>query len=163
MDIHIWFLSKYFAGHLICKLELIWLNVNIAIVSTLLNGFNYCSQTLIILFIIIIIMFSAGFLVDFWNAVPTVVLFLVGLQLSILLWLCSSFYLLHLLFARLSWIVYLPPSLNSYLSDFVCILPVLLDIFLLIDIVPFLVFGHLCLLSSSDSFWRQFSRVRVFL
>ena len=27
----------------------------------------------------------------------------------------------------------------------------------------FLVFGHLCLLGSSDSFWRQFSHVHVFL
>ena len=34
---------------------------------------------------------------------------------------------------------------------------------LLIDIVPFLVFGHLCLLGSSDSFWRMFSSVHVFL
>ena len=49
------------------------------------------------------------------------------------------------------------------LSDFVCILSVLLDICLLTDIVPFLVFGHLCLLGSSDSFWRQFSQVHVFL
>ena len=46
---------------------------------------------------------------------------------------------------------------------FVCILSVPLDICLLIDIVPFLVFGYLCLLGSSDSFWRLFSRVHVFL
>ena len=51
----------------------------------------------------------------------------------------------------------------SILSDFVCILPVLLDIFLLIDVEPFLVFVHLCLLGSFDSFWRQFSQVYVFL
>ena len=28
--------------------------------------------------------------------------------------------------------------------------------------MPFLVFGHLCLLGSSDSFWRQFLRVQRF-
>ena len=44
-------------------------------------------------------------------------------------------------------------STESYLSDFVCILSVLLDICLLIDFVPFLVLGHLCLLGSSYSLY----------
>ena len=38
-----------------------------------------------------------------------------------------------------------------------------LYICLLIDIVPFLVFRHLCLLGFFDSFWRLFSLVHVFL
>ena len=49
------------------------------------------------------------------------------------------------------------------LSDFECILSVSLYICLLIDIVPFLVFGHLCLLGFFNSFWRLFSLVHVFL
>ena len=40
------------------------------------------------------------------------------------------------------------------LSDFECILSVPLYICLLIDIVPFLVLTHLCLLGFFDSFWR---------
>ena len=55
------------------------------------------------------------------------------------------------------------PIFQSYLSDFVCILSVLLDICLLIDIVPFLVLWHLCLLGSSNSFSRQFSCVHIYL
>ena len=88
-----------------------------------------------------------GFLVDFWNAVPTVLFFLVGLQL-ILLWLCS-FFQLRLLFARLSWIAYI----SNHLSDFV-ILPVLLGIFLLLMLRLFysLFVGY--------SFWRQSSQVK---
>ena len=58
--------------------------------------------------------------------------------------------------------VYLLPSLWSYLSDFECILSVPLYICLLIDIVPFLVLRHLCLLGFFDSFWRLFSLVHVF-
>ena len=38
-----------------------------------------------------------------------------------------------------------------------------LDICLLIHFVPFLVLGHLCLLGSSHSLWRPFSRLHVFL
>ncbi len=34
---------------------------------------------------------------------------------------------------------------------------------MIIDVVPFLVLVHLCLLGSFDSFWRQFSQVHVFL
>ena len=33
---------------------------------------------------------------------------------------------------------------------------------MLIDVVPFLVLVHLCLLGSFDSFWRQSSQVYVF-
>ena len=49
------------------------------------------------------------------------------------------------------------------LSDFVCILSVLLDIYLLIHFVPFLFSGHLCSLGYSYCIWRQFSRLHVFL
>ena len=41
-----------------------------------------------------------GFLVGFRSAVSTVLFFFVGLLLSVLLWLCSFFYSLRLLFAR---------------------------------------------------------------
>ena len=50
-----------------------------------------------------------------------------------------------------------------YLSDFECILSVPLYICLVIDMVPFLVLRHLCLLGFFDSFWRLFSLVHVFL
>ena len=53
--------------------------------------------------------------------------------------------------------------IQSNRSGFVCILSVLLDICLLIDIVPFLVLWHLYLLGSSYSFWGQFPHVHVFL
>ena len=43
------------------------------------------------------------------------------------------------------------------------VLSVPLYICLLIHIVPFLVFGHLCLLGFFDSFWRLFSLVHVLL
>ena len=46
---------------------------------------------------------------------------------------------------------------------FLRILSVPLYICLLIDIVPFLVLRHLCLLGFFDSFWRLFSLVHVFL
>ena len=49
------------------------------------------------------------------------------------------------------------------LTDFECILSVPLYICLLIDIVPFLVLRHLCLLGFFDSFGRLFSLVHVFL
>ena len=80
-----------------------------------------------------------------------------NLALAVLFLLLTSFIAYHAILDCLS------STESLILSDFVRILSVLLDICLVIHFVPFLVFGHLCLLGSYYSFWRQLSCLHVFL
>ena len=67
-----------------------------------MNGPSLMSNCLLIILVISSCVIFGGFPCRFRKAVSTVLLFLVGLQLSVLLWLSSFFYSLRLLFARLS-------------------------------------------------------------
>ena len=140
-------------------LFLIFLSTELS--SSRVNGPSLMSNCLLIILVIVSsVTFSRfpnsfskccfhSFILSYWFVA-------FNLALAVLFLLLTSFIIYHAILDCLS------STESLILSDFACILFVLLDICLLIHFMLFLVSGHLCLLCSSYCIWRQFSHLHVF-
>ena len=130
--------------------------------SSWVNGPSLMSNCLLIILVIGSCVTFDGFprrfsKCSFYSFILSCLLAAFSFALAVLFLLLTSFIVCQAILDCLS------STESLILSDFICNLSVTLYICLLIDIVLFLVFGHLCLLGSFDSFWRLFSHVHVFL